>query len=125
MIGAHFINHPWDQAATIKVEDQTHRSTKHLGASFVITDEIYEFRNWSRDSVHVLLSLDLTSVPPPPPGARTDGDFALAWTKTYGSGRVFYTALGHHPEEWDDPRLQQHVVQGIRWALGDADHDAD
>jgi type 1 glutamine amidotransferase len=41
LIGGYFENHPWDQAATIRVEDQVHRSTKHLGASFAITDEIY------------------------------------------------------------------------------------
>jgi type 1 glutamine amidotransferase len=123
MIGAYFENHPWDQAATIRVEDQAHRSTQHLGASFAITDEIYQVRNWSRQAVHVLLSLDLTSVPPG--GTRLDNDYALAWTRSYGAGRVFYTALGHHIENWDDPKFQQHVVQGIRWALGDADHDAD
>lgn len=123
MIGGIFETHPWDQLATIKVEDQTHRSTKHLGASFAITDEIYQFRAWSRADVHVLLSLDTTSVPPN--GGRADNDYALAWTKSYGSGRVFYTALGHHVENWDDARFQQHVFQGIRWALGDADLDAD
>jgi type 1 glutamine amidotransferase len=123
MIGAYFENHPWDQAATIRVEDQTHRSTRHLGAAFTITDELYQVRNWSRANVHVLLSLDLTSVPPG--GTRADSDYALAWTKSYGAGRVFYSALGHHPEVWDDPRFQQHILGGIRWALGDADLDAD
>jgi type 1 glutamine amidotransferase len=123
MIGGIFETHPWDQAVTIKVEDQTHRSTRHLGASFSITDEIYQFRAWSRANVHVLLSLDTTSVPPN--GSRGDNDYALAWTKPYGAGRVFYTALGHHNEVWDDVRFQQHVVQGIRFALGDADSDAD
>jgi type 1 glutamine amidotransferase len=124
LIGGYFENHPWDQAATIRVEDQSHRATQHLGASFSIVDEIYQFRAWSRSAVHVLLSLDTTSVPPA--GVpRSDNDYALAWTKPYGAGRVFYTALGHHSEVWDDVRFQQHVVQGIRWALGDADKDAD
>ncbi len=123
MLGGVFENHPWDQLATIKVEDQTNRSTKHLGASFAITEEIYQFKSWSRANVHVLLSLDTTSVPAN--GSRPDNDYALAWTKPYGAGRVFYTALGHHIGTWDDVRFQQHVVQGIRWALGDADLDAD
>jgi len=121
MLGGVFENHPWDQLATITVEDQTNRSTKHLGASFAITEEIYQFKSWSRANVHVLLSLDTTSVPPN--GSRPDNDYALAWTKPYGAGRVFYTALGHYIATWDDARFQQHVVEGIRWALGDP-HDA-
>jgi type 1 glutamine amidotransferase len=123
MIGGIFETHPWDQQVTIKVEDQTHRSTRHLGASFTISDEIYQFRAWSRANVHVLLSLDTTSVPPN--GTRVDNDYALAWTKPYGTGRVFYSALGHYDATWDDSRFQQHVLEGIRYALGDADSDAD
>jgi type 1 glutamine amidotransferase len=119
MIGAYFENHPWDRAASIRVEDQNHRATRHLGAAFTITDELYQVRNWSRANVHVLLSLDLSSVPPG--GSRPDNDYALAWTKSYGAGRVFYSALGHHPELWDDTRYQTYILNGIRWALGDPD----
>jgi len=50
----------------------------------------------------------------------------------YGSGRVFYTSLGHREDVWDpDPELkdrknapviskayQAHVLGGIEWALG-------
>jgi type 1 glutamine amidotransferase len=124
LIGGEFETHPWTQLATIRVEDQAHRSTHHLGASFQINDELYQFKNWSRANVHVLLSLDLTSVDPSR-GGRMDNDYALAWIKLYGQGRVFYTALGHFNEVWDDTRFQQHVLQGIRWALGSAISDYD
>lgn len=116
MIGGYFDGHPWTQKVTIKVEDQKHPSTKHLGASFEMDDEIYQFKDWSRDNVHVLLKLDTTSVDMTKKGVkRTDNDFANAWTRTQGKGRVFYTALGHRPEVWDDPRFQQHLVEGVRW----------
>jgi type 1 glutamine amidotransferase len=32
---------------------------------------------------------------------------------------VFYTALGHRPEVWDDGRYQRHLIEGITWAMGD------
>ncbi|MGH7726380.1 MAG: ThuA domain-containing protein, partial [Candidatus Eiseniibacteriota bacterium] len=48
---------------------------------------------------------------------RTDRDFALAWTKSFGEGRVFYTALGHRPEVWGDERFRKHVLGGLRWAM--------
>jgi len=70
----------------------------------------------------VLLSLDVTSVDLTAPGIkRADQDFALAWTCLEGAGRVFYTALGHRPEVWDDARFQRHLLEGIRWAMGHDD----
>jgi type 1 glutamine amidotransferase len=116
LIGAYFDGHPWHQKVTVLVEDKNHASTKHLGDSFVITDEIYQFRGpYDRNKLHVLMKLDLTGLKP---GKRSDNDNALAWTNTYGNGRVFYTALGHRDEVWRDPRFQQHVVGGLRYMFG-------
>ena len=117
MIGGYFDGHPWHQEVAINVEDRKHPATKHLGASFKITDEIYQFKNFSRDRVHVLLSLDVASVDLSKKGVnRTDKDFANSWTRSYGNGRVFYTALGHRDEVWQDERFQQHLIGGVRWA---------
>ena len=119
MIGGYFNDHPWHQEVTIRTEDATHPATRHLPASFTMNDEIYQFRDWSRNDVHVLLSLDPASVDLTKPNVkRTDKDFALAWTRTVGKGRMFYTALGHEPAVWQDPRFQQLVVGGISWAMG-------
>lgn len=119
LIGGYFDNHPWHEEVTVKVEDRSHPATAHLGSSWTITDEIYQFRNWDRSTRHVLLSLDTSSVDLTKKGVnRTDGDFALAWTSTPGKGRVFYTALGHRAELWKDAAYQQHLAGGIRWALG-------
>jgi type 1 glutamine amidotransferase len=49
---------------------------------------------------------------------RTDDDHALAWVHRYGKGPVFYTALGHREEVWQDPRFQQHVIGGLRYMFG-------
>jgi uncharacterized protein len=119
LIGAYFNDHPWHQTVTIRVEDREHPATRHLPASFALNDEIYQFRAWSRADVHVLLSLDTASVNLADPKVkRSDGDFALAWTRTFGKGRVFYTALGHEPAVWRDERFKQHLLGGIRWAMG-------
>jgi type 1 glutamine amidotransferase len=119
LVGAYFDGHPWHQDVAIRVEDGHHPSTTSLPAGFRLNDEIYQFRNWSRADVHVLLSLDTSSVDRTAAGVdRSDGDFALAWTRAYGQGRVFYTALGHEPGVWQDGRFQQHLAGGIRWAMG-------
>jgi type 1 glutamine amidotransferase len=117
MIGGYFDGHPWHQKVTVRVEDREHPATRHLGASFEITDEIYQFKEWGREGKHVLLSLDNASIDATR-GKRSDRDYAVAWTREEGRGRVFYTSLGHRDEVWRDPRYQQHIVGGIAWALG-------
>jgi uncharacterized protein len=42
------------------------------------------------------------------------------WTRTYGKGRVFYTAYGHDERTWSQPGFQQLLERGILWAVGDA-----
>jgi uncharacterized protein (TIGR03437 family) len=66
--------------------------------------------------VRVLMTLDTTSVDLKLPGVnRRDEDFALAWTREYGQGRVFYTALGHFDETWRDPRFLTTIEQALLW----------
>jgi uncharacterized protein len=117
LVGAVFDGHPWHQRVRLIVEDRAHPATRHLGERFELLDEIYQFRAWSRADVHVLLRLDPRSVDVAR-GKRSDGDYALAWTKGFGRGRVFYTALGHEPDVWADKRFQSHLLGAIQWALG-------
>jgi len=127
----------------LKIEDQGHPATRMLGSSWPINEEFYEFGHevwdanrptenvsavgrlhilmpFSRERVHVLVSLD---------SERTDlsglagvvkgGDYPQSWTRSFGKGRTFYTALGHRDDLWsNDPVFRAHVVGGIRWALG-------
>jgi len=81
LIGGYFDGHPWHEKVRIKVEDPKHPATAHLGPSFEIADEIYQFKDWDRKKVHVLLSLDDASVDLTRQGVkRADHDFANAWT---------------------------------------------
>lgn len=117
MIGGHFDGHPWHQKIVVKVEDRDNPATRHLGASFEITDEMYQFKDYSRGDKRVLLSIDNASIDLAK-GKRADQDYAVAWMKPEGKGRVFYTSLGHRKEVWQDARYQQHLLGGIKWILG-------
>jgi type 1 glutamine amidotransferase len=70
--------------------------------------------------VHVLLSLDTSRMDlSNTPGIVRGGDYPQAWTRTFGSGRTFYTTLGHHDDIWtNDAVFRAHMTGGIRWALG-------
>jgi type 1 glutamine amidotransferase len=70
-----------------------------------------------------------------PNDTQLAGFFPVSWCREAGKGRVFYTSLGHREDLWsDDPNLrdrkntveiskqyQQHILGGIKWALGLAD----
>lgn len=118
MIGAYFDGHPWHEKVRVLVDDASDASTKHLGSAFEIEDEIYQFKApYDRARLHVLLHLDPDAIDAKKDGVRrTDRDFAIAWRKSFGKGRVFYTALGHRPEVWADERFRRHVVGGVMWA---------
>lgn len=125
LIGGYFDGHPWAQEARIDIEDSAHPTMKDLSSPFRVTEEIYQFRDFSRDRVRVLMTLDTSSVDLKAPGVnRTDGDFALAWCRNYGRGRVFYTALGHFDETWNDPRFQSMLLNALLWLAGDVPGDA-
>jgi type 1 glutamine amidotransferase len=118
LIGGYFDLHPWHQEVTVRVEDRTFPATRHLPPTFSITDEIYQFKNWSRDRVKVLMSLDPGSVDLTKKEVRrTDQDFAVAWYRQYGKGRVFYCSLGHRESVWDRPDMQKMWLEALRWAL--------
>jgi type 1 glutamine amidotransferase len=117
MLGGEFLTHGGFADANARVDDPSHPAVSHLGPRFSITDELYRFTRFNRSSVQVLLTMDRN----PDDGVGTTGDAAdlpLAWHKTHGSGRVFYTALGHRSEVWQDDRFRRHLEGAIRWALG-------
>jgi uncharacterized protein len=119
MIGAYFDGHPWTQVIRVSVEDRTFPATRHLPASFEVKDEIYQFRNWTRENSRVLMTVDVNSVDLTKKGVkRTDKDFGLAWVKQYGKGRVFMNALGHFNEVWDSPDMQKVWLEGVKWSMG-------
>jgi hypothetical protein len=37
--------------------------------------------------------------------------------REYGSGRIFYTNLGHNDATWLDEKYRAHILTGIRYAL--------
>ncbi|MBS7634348.1 ThuA domain-containing protein [Candidatus Bathyarchaeota archaeon] len=116
MIGGYFQSHPWTQEVTVIVEDRDHPATRHLPDKFRVKEEVYTFRDWSRERTRVLISLDNSSVDLGK-GTRPDNDYALCWCHNYGEGRVFYTAFGHFKELWSERWFQKHLLNGILWTM--------
>jgi type 1 glutamine amidotransferase len=125
MIGGYFDEHPWGTFdAPIIVEDPAFPGMNQWPRSFVLKDEIYQIRNFSRDKVRVLMRLDPNKVDLSSPRVhRKDRDFAVTWAKRYGKGRVYYSTLGHPEQNWDRPEMQTMYVGAIQWAMGLVDAD--
>jgi len=118
MMGATYDGHPWGQVeAPLIVEDPAFPAMKHFPPIFNFREEMYQ-PNFSRDNIRVLLRLDASKLPTNDRVHRTDGDFPQAWAKSYGKGRVFFSAIGHAADTWDDPRVQTMYLEAIKWALG-------
>ena len=125
MIGGYFDEHPWGTFdAPIVVEDAAFPGMKQWKPAFTLNDEIYQMKKFSRDNTARADAprsgqAGLTN----PRVHRKDNDFAVAWAKMYGKGRVFYSTLGHVEANWDKPEMQTMIIGAIKWALGLVDAD--
>ena len=126
LLGAAYWGHPWNEEVGIKLDDPDHPLLETFaGKDFRLSEEIFQFHDpYSRDKLRVLLSLDTETTDMTVPWIhRKDGDFALAWVKRYGRGRVFYSAIGHKTEIWWNPQILSFYLDGIQFAMGDLDAD--
>lgn len=120
MVGGYFDFHPWNVFdAPLVVEDPAFPGMQHLPRAFTLHDEVYQIRDFSREKVRVLMSLDASKLDMTRPSIhRTDKDFAVIWVRNYGKGRVLYNGLGHQNEVFDRPEIQKMMVEHIKWLLG-------
>ncbi|NQT52502.1 ThuA domain-containing protein, partial [bacterium] len=119
MINGYFWGHPWNQKVESKVEDPDHPLMKAFkGGPFVIKDEIYQFRDYDRSAVRVLMSIDTRSVPVSR-GRRKDRDYAICWIRPWDKGRVYYNAHGHAENVFQDKIFQEHLKPAMQLAAGD------
>jgi len=126
MLGARGANHRAnDEHVFIKLDDPTHPVTQAFGGDFDYRDEFFRVHEpYSRNRVRVLLSIDtvktdLQQGPAYGKLERTDNDYALAWVRQYGRGRVFYCGFAHHPSVFWDPKMLPFYLAAAQFALGD------
>lgn len=120
MLGGEFLTHGAQVGVECLVQDSKHPAVKHFGESYCIEkEEIYLLKNYDRTKVRDLLSLDKH-----PNKKKELGHFPIAWCKEYGTGKVFYTSLGHREDVWENKAYQEHILGGIKWSLGLVPGDA-
>ncbi|MEO2106963.1 MAG: ThuA domain-containing protein [Actinomycetota bacterium] len=140
MVGAAFDSHPHTgntfvvapvdelDEATVQVENASHPINADVeGDSFPLREEYYKWQVNPRGTqdVRVLLSLDETDTyglgNPPSLGpviSSYDDDQPVEWVKTadgHGTGRVWYTNLGHYDDTYDRADWQARFVNAVAW----------
>ncbi len=50
------------------------------------------------------------------PMLMAGGTYPLAWTRSYGDGKVFVLLLGHDGRSFETPEFQKIVLNGVDWA---------
>ncbi|HMQ90109.1 MAG TPA: ThuA domain-containing protein [Flavilitoribacter sp.] len=114
LVGAYFQSHPRIQEAQMDVVDDTHLSTKKLGAKRLTrTDEWYNYKSFNPD-VHLLIKLDESSYE----GGNMNGEHPIAWYHDFDGGRAFYTGWGHTKESYSEELFLKHLLGGINYAIG-------
>lgn len=115
MLGGEFQTHGAQEVVECVNRDPEHPATKHFGKSFDIggkREEMYIIKSYDPAKVHELLVMDKH------PNTKQPGHYAVSWCKDFGTGKVFYTSLGHNEYVWQMPAYQKHILGGIKWALG-------
>jgi sugar phosphate isomerase/epimerase len=129
IIGARGANHRggyFQEPVVMALDDHDHPLLRVFeGKSYAWSDEIFRFHDpYSRKNVRVLLRIDvdrtdLSTYPPGDPCLRADNDYALAWIRNYGKGRVFYSALAHSPHVFEDATMLRFYLDAAQFVLGD------
>ncbi|WP_347304613.1 ThuA domain-containing protein (plasmid) [Croceibacterium sp. TMG7-5b_MA50] len=124
LIGAQFIGHTGRpkqfQQAEVVVEDPSHPAMQGLPARWGRTDEWYSFdRVPTGHDTRILAVLDEDTYDLVPERIRMGAPHPIIWTRCIGRGRVFYSALGHKAETYEEPLHRAMIAGAIRWAAGD------
>ncbi|RYZ50196.1 MAG: ThuA domain-containing protein [Sphingobacteriales bacterium] len=114
LVGAYFKSHPKQQQAIVLPAHAALKGMPSLPAKWSRWDEWYNFKSTHWNKVNVLLTLDEKSIE----GADNAGYHPIAWYREFDGGRSFYTAMGHTKESYADPLFLNHLLAGIKYAIG-------
>ncbi|HEV7595729.1 MAG TPA: ThuA domain-containing protein [Gemmatimonadaceae bacterium] len=116
LAGAWFTSHPNNpnvRKGTYRVLDKSHPSTVGFPDTLVREDEFYNFKSID-PTIHVLIKIDENSY-----AGGTNGDnHPMSWYHAFDGGRAWYTNMGHTEATYSEPLFLQHLLGGLRYAMG-------
>jgi hypothetical protein len=117
MIGGAFKSHGAQFTGAVRVIDPKHPAIASVPDGFTIKDEWYVFTHLDTKNMHVLAMLD-----PGDERAKQEQynipNYPVVWCKAQGDGRIFYSAMGHREDVWENPTFLKMTADAIQWATG-------
>ena len=113
--------HPPYGEFTVKVSQGGHPGVAGV-SDFVTNDELYMGLAYGEGN-DIFLTGDSEEGtwpwgPNRDPKFMAGGTYPLAWTRSYGDGKVFVLLLGHDGRSFETPEFQRIVLNGVEWAAG-------
>jgi hypothetical protein len=122
MLGAEFITHGSDprlQTTGLIINDPKFPGLEGVTSPVEFNEEWYSLKDFAPD-MHVILTIDTSKLK----GAcYLRRPYPGAWARMQDKGRVFFTAPGDRPENWQNPFFLNHLAGGIRWSLSEINAD--
>jgi len=121
MLGGEFIIHgqskdPRLQTTNVIIDNPKFPGLEGVHSPVSLMDEWYSLKDFAPD-LHVICKLDTSTMNG---NAYKRPPYPVVWARMDGRGRVFYTAIGDRPENWQNEFHLNLLAGGIRWAIGDA-----
>ncbi|EXU62853.1 hypothetical protein Z951_39010 [Streptomyces sp. PRh5] len=114
LIGGSFLEHPAGEGVKypyqVSITDTGHPVTAGVKDFRVASEQYYMSVDPNN---HVLAETTFTGEHLPWLEGRT---IPQAWTRTWGRGRVFYSAVGHDLDDLQNPDVTRLCAQGFAWA---------
>lgn len=104
MVGGYFVTHPAYRTYQVSVTKVDSPITRGI-TEFMITDEQY-ILNYDPNLTILANALHEGKLMP------------VVWTKPWGDGRVFYSALGHDTKAVEQEMFQTILLRGALWSVG-------
>ncbi len=111
MLGSHFIGHGPVTEFTVNISPLEHDITRRI-FDFKVVDEFYILEK-KTSHFEVLAT-----------GNWQFKTHPLSYTREYGKGRVFYTALGHDERAFNNPFFQKLIFRAVRWVTGEKEGES-
>jgi len=116
LAGAWFNGHPGNpnvRKATYRVLDKNHPSTTGFPDTLYREDEFYNFKSID-PTIHTLIEIDEKSYE----GGTNGAHHPMSWYHDFDGGRAWYTNMGHTEATYSEPLFLQHLLGGLRYAMG-------
>jgi type 1 glutamine amidotransferase len=112
MVGGQFVKHPGGQIDyEVTISNSTDPITAGTSDFSLKTEQYYMHFD---PNIEILATTSFSGQH----DAWIDGvEMPVVWKKTYGKGRVFYSALGHSEDIFEIPEAWNIMTRGIEWAV--------